>query len=110
MKKKTLIVLVCIIAVLTAAVSAYAYRHPTHWRFNDSRIIGTTLDSITEAYGKYDRCIGKIGGEHFTVAYMVRANTPEILFDGYDNSRWYCIHFEDGIAQKVYIMDGWIGG
>lgn len=112
MKKKTHLLAILLSAVTLIAVSVcmYHHNHPTHYRFNDSFIIGSTLEDITEKYGDFDRRMGDVNDERFSVYYMIHADTPELIFDGRDNSRWYGIHFEDGIAAKVYVMDGWYGG
>lgn len=40
---------------------------------------------------------------------MIRENTPELIMS-YDNSLWYEIYFENGVAVKVNLLEGWYGG
>ena len=41
--------------------------------------------------------------------YQIRDNTPEFIMS-YDNSLWYEIYFQDGVAVKVALREGYIGG
>ena len=41
--------------------------------------------------------------------YMIRDDTPEWIM-GYDNSLWYEIYFEDGVAVEVALRKGYLGG
>lgn len=39
---------------------------------------------------------------------MISDNTPELIMSS-DNFLWYEIHFEDGIAVKIILREGYIG-
>ena len=103
MKKKILIDAAGLILIIAFFGGMFWYYHPTHYQFNDRFIIGSTRQEITEKYGEpYS-----YGDDMMT--YMIRDNTPEWLM-GYDDSLWYEIYFEDGIAVKVRLQEGWYGG
>ena len=102
-KKKILISAVCLVFILVFCGGIFWYYHPTHHKFNDRFIIGSTRQEITEKSGEpYS-----YGDDMMT--YMFGDNTPEWLM-GYDDSLWYEIYFKDGIAEKVDLREGYIGG
>ena len=78
--------------------------------FNDRFIIGSTAEEITDKYGEFSKkWVNEKTGELDVGFYMIRENTPELIM-GYDNSLWYEIYFEDGVAVKVRLQEGWYGG
>ena len=85
------------------------YYHPTHYRYNDRFIIGATEEKIAEKYGEFSRVFRNEEGAICRGIYMVRDNTPELIMS-YDNSLWYEIYFENGIAVSVRLQEGWYGG
>lgn len=109
MKKKILIASVCAIAVIAVSIGVFWYYHPTHYKFNDRFIIGNTEEEIVNRYGEFSKSRCNNAGETSYGAYMIRDNTPE-LFMGYDDSLWYEIYFENGIAAEVRLQEGWYGG
>lgn len=40
---------------------------------------------------------------------MIRDNTSELIMS-YDNSLWYEIYFENGVAAEVKLREGYVGG
>lgn len=112
MKKKILIIMSCVAAlilvtVLVVGLYSFNQSHPSHWRYNDDFIIGSTKDEIIEKYGEFD---GQKGSSGRVKSYMIRDNTPEMVMS-IDNSLWYDITFnEDGVAVKVELREGYIGG
>lgn len=109
-KKKIIIPSIGALLVLIVSISIYWCYHPTHYKFNDRYIIGSTAEEITDRYGDFSRkWVNEETKELTTAFYMIRDNTPEMIM-GYDNSLWYEIHFEDGIAVKVRLQKGWYGG
>jgi hypothetical protein len=99
-KRKKIIVLISVIAIIVAILIFHSY-HPTHWKYNDIWIIGKTSDEITDRYGEFDRQwldnqayyeIGESLSDYIWRKYM-----------GGPPSKYYCILFdENGYAQKVY--------
>ena len=113
-KKKNWKIIVFAIASALVAVAVfiaiYHHYHPTHYLYNDSFIIGNTEENITERYGEFSKKWEDEQTKETTCAfYMIRDNTPELIMS-YDNSLWYIIYFEDGVATKVDLMEGWYGG
>lgn len=108
-KKKIIIASVCAVVVLALSIGTYWYYHPTHYKFNDRFILDSTEDQIVEKYGEFSKVHRNDDGEITYGTYMIRGNTPELIM-GYDNSLWYEIYFENGIAVKVRLQEGWYGG
>ena len=108
MKKKVLISVTCVIALvgIIAFICIYRHYHSTHWRYNDSFIIGSTEEQIVEKYGEFD---GQKGSSGNVKSYVIRDNTQELIMSK-DNSLWYDITFKDGVAVKVELREGYIGG
>ena len=109
MKKKALIFAACVVAVLALSIGIYWYFYPTCYPFNDRFIIGATEEAIVEKYGNFSTIDYYTDGEIYCGVYKVRDNTPELIM-GYDNSLWYEIYFENGIAVRVRLQEGQYGG
>ena len=107
--KRIIVVLAGSALVIASLVCVFRYYHPTHFSYNDRFIIGNTQEKITEKYGEfYTREIGADGQLKCGI-YMIRDDTPELIM-GYDNSLWYEIYFENGVAAEVCLRRGYIGG
>ena len=109
MKKKTIIILASCILIIVVSICIFNYYHPTHFAFNDRFIIGNSQEKIEEKYGEFNDVYKNDNGEITWGIYMIRDNTPDLIM-GYDNSLWYEIYFEEGIAVKVQLREGYIGG
>lgn len=109
MKKKIIISSICAVVVLALSIGIYWYDHPTHYKFNDRFIVGNTEEKIIEKYGEFSKERRNDDGEIQYATYMVRDNTPDLIMS-YDNSLWYEIYFENGIAVQVRLQEGWYGG
>ena len=109
MKKKILFPLLFAAIVLALSAALWMYIHPTHYRFNDRAVLGSTETAIVEKYGAFSTSRRSEDGILICGAYMVRDNTPELIMS-YDNSLWYEIYFEDGIAVSVRLQEGRYGG
>ena len=107
--KKIIIILVSIVLIVVAFICIFKYYHPTHFLYNDRFIIGNTQEKIIEKYGEFNRSSTNNDGEITYGVYMIRDNTPEMIMS-YDDSLWYEIYFKDGIAVKVVLREGNIGG
>ena len=109
MKKKIIIILAIVILIIATFVGIFKYYHPTHFAYNDRFIIGNTQENIEEKYGEFYGTQKNDNDEITCGIYMIRDNTPEWIMS-YDNSLWYEIYFEDGVAVKVKLREGYIGG
>lgn len=109
MKKKIIIILSSVVLLVVAFICVFKYYHPTHFAYNDRFIIGNTQEKIEEKYGEFYNIHKNDNGEITCGTYMIRDNTPEWIM-GYDDSLWYEIYFEDGVAVKVQLREGYIGG
>ena len=108
--KKTIWLLsACAVPVLALAVGFWAYCHPTHWRFNDRAILGHEEEEIVARYGAFASVHRSETGEIACGTYIIRDNTPELVMS-YDDSLWYEIYFEDGVAVRVRLQKGRYGG
>ena len=109
MKKKMILILLSVVLIVVAFICVFKYYHPTHFAYNDRFIIGNTQEKIIEKYGEFYGAHKNSDGEITCGIYMIRDNRPEWIMS-YDNSLWYEIYFEDGMAAKVNLREGYIGG
>ena len=109
MKKKLLVFSICTVVVLALLIGIFWYQHPTHYKFNDRFIIGNTAERIIEKYGAFSKLHHNEAGEITCGTYMVWDNTPDLIMS-VDDSLWYEVYFENGIAVKVRLQEGWYGG
>ena len=109
MKKKIILTAAILILIIAAFIGVFKYYHPTHFAYNDRFIIGKTQEKIVEKYGEFYGTRTNNDGAITRGVYMIRDNTPELIM-GYDNSLWYEIYFEEGVAVKVKLREGYIGG
>lgn len=109
MKKKIIISVVSLAVLLSSLAAIFFYYHPTYYKYNDRFVIGNTADKITEKYGEFSQVRRSEDGELTCGIYMVRDNTPEMIMS-YDNSLWYEIYFQDGIAVSITLQEGKRGG
>jgi hypothetical protein len=109
MKKKFIIGSVCALVVIALLIGTFWYFHPTHYKFNDQFILGSSQEEITQKYGDFFQTGHNDRGELTQGSYLIRSDTPEWIM-GYDNSLWYDIYFQDGIAVEVQLREGWPGG
>ncbi len=107
--KKIIIILASCTLMVVALICVFKYYHPTHFAYNDRFIIGNTQEKIVEKYGEFYGTYNNSDGEITCGIYMIRDNTPEWIMS-YDNSLWYEIDFEEGIAVKVRLREGYVGG
>ncbi len=110
MKKKTRNILLVALLACVIGIGAFWYYHPTHFAYNDRFVLGSTEAAIVERYGEFNTKFSDDEGNIHRGFYMIRDNTPELFFDDIDNSLWYEVYFEDGVAVKIELRKGWIGG
>ncbi len=103
MKKKIMALSVALASLLAVCVGAFWYLHPTHPKFNDRFVMGNTRQAIMERYGEPD------AEREGMISYTVRENIPELIMS-YDNSLFYEIYFENGIATRIHLQKGRRGG
>ena len=108
MKKRIIILAICVFAVV-AFVCVFKYYHPTHFAYNDRFVVCNTVEKIVDKYGEFYSTHGGADGEISCGVYKIRGNTSELMM-GYDDSLWYEIYFEDGVAVQVSLREGNIGG
>ena len=108
MKKRTIII-ASIILIVATFIGVFKYYHPTHFAYNDRFIIGNTKEKIAEKYGEFNGTGTNNDGEITYGVYMIRDNTPEWIMS-YDDSLWYEIYFENGVAVDVKLREGYVGG
>ncbi len=101
--KKSIIILAAVLVLTIASIGIFWWYHPTHAAFNDRFVLGNTMDNIIGRYGQ------PYTSTATSLTYKVKANTPE-LFMGYDDSLWYVVTFEDGVAAEVSLREGTPGG
>ena len=85
------------------------YVHPTHYKYNDRFILGSTEQEIVARYGNFYRRSNGVNGELGAGEYLIREDTPEWIM-GKDNSLWFVIHFRDGVAVETEVREGTPGG
>ncbi len=101
--KKSILIIAAVLVLTAASIGIFWWYHPTHISFNDRFVLGNTMDNIIERYGQpYTSTVTSL-------TYKVRDNTPE-LFMSYDDSLWYVVTFEGGIASEVTLREGTPGG
>jgi len=95
--------------ILALSIGIFRYYHPTHYQFNDRFILGKAEADIVERYGDFTQSRRTESGEITYGTYMIHDNTPELVMS-YDDSLWYEIYFENGIAAQIRLREGWYGG
>ena len=108
MKKKTIIFLAGLVLICIVFVCVFKYYHPTHFAYNDRFIIGNTQEKIEEKYGEFNGTRTNNDGEIAYGVYMIDDNMPEWIMS-YDDSLWYEIYFDNGVAVEVKLREGEIG-
>ena len=108
-------IIVGVIVALSAAamVSMFFIEHPTHYKYNDSFVIGNTPENIAMRYGEFDKLLKNEDGNIFYAGYMIRDDFYARLchfFFGLDDFPIYQIYFRDGVADKVQLSYAWLGG
>ncbi len=101
--KKSIAVIAVIFVLVVASIGIFWWYHPTHASFNDRFVLGNTRDNIIDRYGQ------PYSTTATSLTYKVKDNTPE-LFMSYDNSLWYVVTFESGVAIDVHLQEGTPGG
>ena len=107
--KRTYSVILILICVLLLCGGLFRYLHPTHYAYNDRFVLGNTKEAIITRYGEFTREYTDNTDALIKAEYQIRDNTPELIMS-YDNSLWYAIYFQDGVAAKVSLREGYIGG
>ena len=111
--KKQIITLLSVIAsavlIVVTTVSLFKFNYPTYYPYKDREIIGCTPEEIKEKYGEFWSQSMDDSGTVTFAKYMIQENTPEWIMS-YDNSIWYHIYFEDGVAVRVKLQEGHPGG
>ena len=111
--KKQVVTLFSVIAsallIVVTSVILFNHTYPTHYPYKDREIIGSTPEEIEAKYGEFWSQSMDDSGTVTFAKYMIQENTPEWIMS-YDNSIWYHIYFEDGVAVRVKLQEGHPGG
>ena len=107
--KRIIAVTLTLLCLLLVCGGVVRLLRPTHYAYNDRFILGNVKEDIVDRYGEFsreytDECENLVKAE-----YQIRDNTPELIMS-YDNSLWYEIYFQDGVAVEVALREGYIGG
>ena len=114
-----LIIGISVVLSTTVAVSVFFYYHPTHFRYNDRFIIGSTITEIVERYGDFDRIdFNKLEAyEKYETTHTYTVEDVACIYyivkDKYigmldaNPPVYYGVYFEngDGIATRVGLRD-----
>lgn len=92
--KKTLVIIIAVIAVLSAVISYFCF-HPTFYKYNDAWIIGRSIDEVEERYGEFDL------DWDYRKGYYIYNDDRGFLPDGLDHY-YYMEYDENGIVYEVY--------
>lgn len=109
MKQKIIAISAGVVLIIATFICVFKYYHPTHFAYNDRFILGNTQERIKEKYGDFHETRTSNEGNITCGVYMIRDNTPEWIMS-YDDSLWYEVYFENGIAVEVKLREGYIGG
>lgn len=109
MSKFMINIIISLVLIAVICIGVFLYFHPTHYAYNDRFILGNTQENIVARYGQFYTVFRNADGEVACGCYMIHDDTPEWIM-GYDNSLWYEIRFENGVAVEVRLREGWIGG
>jgi len=108
-KHKKLIITLAITLLLIGGV--FWYYHPTHYKYNDRFIIGSSIEEITSEYGDFDK-VFYTDSDNETIrsaGYLVE--DEKIGFFGTSPEKYYMILFDaTGNAIKVSVEVGSWGG
>ncbi len=107
--KRIIAVALSLFCLLLVCGGIFRYLHPTHFAYNDRFILGNVKEAIVNRYGEFSREYTSESNTLVKAEYQIRDNTPELIMS-YDNSLWYEIYFQDGVAVKVALREGYIGG
>jgi hypothetical protein len=86
------------------------YYHPTHYKYNDRFIIGSSIEEITSKYGDFDKVFYTDTSNTTLVSagYLVQQEKKGYL--GTSPEKYYMIVFDStGKAISVSIGGGWGG-
>ena len=109
MKKYKRIIITLIVSMLLIG-GVFWYYHPTHYKYNDRFIIGSSIEEITSEYGDFDK-IFYTDSSNSTISgagYLVQQEKQGYL--GTSPEKYYMIVFDStGKAISVSIGAGWGG-
>ncbi len=107
MKKKIIIVTICIVLAISIFCCWFWLYRPYH-NFDENFIIGSSKNEILDRYGlPHSMSVTPEGNT--TIRYKIRENTPEFILS-YDNSLWYMIYLENDKAVRTELIEGNFGG
>ncbi len=108
--KKVLYFTTVILAVLMIFIGRFWYLHPTHYRYNDKFIIGSSVNEVIERYGDFDKVFYTDESEN-DIGWGGYIVVPaKVGFLGTSFPKYYMIEFRNGKAVRVSIEIGGWGG
>ena len=114
-KRKYFLITAVVILIAVIAICIWQFRitHPTHPKFNDKFILGSTAEEIIDKYGDFYSygSVKSITGE-MTAVGVYKAQEKLLLWPFYYQvDAYYYINFDkDGKAFEVYLEEGLPGG
>lgn len=100
-----------IIISVMLIVGVFWYYHPTHYKFNDRFIIGSSIEEITSEYGTFDKVFYTDTDNKTIRAAGYLVEDEKIGFLGTSLEKYYMIVFDaTGKAIKVSVEEGNWGG
>jgi len=109
MKETKRLIIVLILSALIMG-GLFWVDHPTHYKYNDRFIIGSSIEEITSRYGEFDK-VFYTDLSNTTIAsagYLVQSEKKG--FFGTSPEQYYMIVFDaSGKAISVKIDGGWGG-
>jgi hypothetical protein len=109
MKRRVFLAFLVAVLLLAGVIAAFRSACPTHFLFDDRFVLGSTQEQIVEKYGAFNSVMQNENGDLVRGAYMIHDDTPEWIMS-YDDSLWYDVYFENGVAVEVRLREGYIGG
>ena len=96
---KIISVLLSLDVILFAVSLTFALSHPTYYKYNDWKIIGSHISEVQKRYGDFD--VGNVRtGQQGEVGYYIYTDDSPIMPDHL--SHYYYIHYdENGIVDGV---------
>ena len=96
---KALSVLLSLDVILFAASLVFTLSHPTYYKYNDWKIIGSNISDVQNRYGNFD--VGNVRTGHpGEVGYYIYTDDGPIMPDHLPH--YYYIHYdENGIVDGV---------
>ena len=84
----------------------YKKQHPTYWKYDDSYILGNTIQNIESRYGRFDftkKDSNNNGNKRKIIECSYLVAKKRVGFFGTIPAKYYIIVFENDVAIKLKI-------